>query len=51
MEGRIPVIAGIIVDATRDAIRRGMRVRDWSVAVHKLGTCGAAGLLSRDLVG
>ena len=26
--GRVPVIAGIIVDSTRDAIRRGKLVRD-----------------------
>jgi len=30
--GRIPVIAGIIVDSTRDAIRRGKLVRDMKVA-------------------
>jgi 4-hydroxy-tetrahydrodipicolinate synthase len=30
--GRIPVIAGIIVDSTRDAIRRGKLVRDMNVA-------------------
>lgn len=30
--GRIPVIAGIIVDSTRDAIRRGKAVRDLGVA-------------------
>jgi 4-hydroxy-tetrahydrodipicolinate synthase len=30
--GRIPVIAGIIVDSTRDAIRRGRLVRDMKVA-------------------
>lgn len=30
--GRIPVIAGIIVDSTRDAIRRGHLVRDMGVA-------------------
>jgi 4-hydroxy-tetrahydrodipicolinate synthase len=31
-KGRIPVIAGIIVDSTRDAIRRGKLVRDMNVA-------------------
>ena len=31
-KGRIPVIAGIIVDSTRDAIRRGKLVRDMKVA-------------------
>ena len=30
--GRIPVIAGIIVNSTRDAIRRGKLVRDMNVA-------------------
>lgn len=30
--GRIPVIAGIIVDSTRDAIKRGKLVRDFKVA-------------------
>lgn len=30
--GRVPVIAGIIVDSTRDAIRRGKLVRDMDVA-------------------
>lgn len=30
--GRLPVIAGIIVDSTRDAIRRGKLVRDLKVA-------------------
>ena len=30
--GRVPVIAGIIVDSTRDAIRRGKLVRDMKVA-------------------
>lgn len=30
--GRVPVIAGIIVDSTRDAIRRGKMVRDLGVA-------------------
>ncbi len=30
--GRIPVVAGIIVDSTRDAIRRGRMVRDLGVA-------------------
>jgi len=30
--GRLPVIAGIIVDSTRDAIRRGKLVRDMDVA-------------------
>lgn len=30
--GRVPVIAGIIVDSTRDAIRRGKLVRDMGVA-------------------
>jgi 4-hydroxy-tetrahydrodipicolinate synthase len=30
--GRIPVIAGIIVDSTRDAIKRGKLVRDLKVA-------------------
>jgi 4-hydroxy-tetrahydrodipicolinate synthase len=30
--GRIPVVAGIIVDSTRDAIRRGRIVRDLGVA-------------------
>lgn len=30
--GRIPVVAGIIVDSTRDAIRRGQAVRDLGVA-------------------
>src|SRR5205823_6475 len=30
--GRIPVIAGIIVDSTRDAIRRGKLVHDMNVA-------------------
>ncbi|MGY4289557.1 dihydrodipicolinate synthase/N-acetylneuraminate lyase [Bradyrhizobium sp. LM2.7] len=32
VNGRIPVIAGIIVDSTRDAIRRGRLVRDMNVA-------------------
>jgi 4-hydroxy-tetrahydrodipicolinate synthase len=32
VKGRIPVIAGIIVDSTRDAIRRGKLVRDLNVA-------------------
>src|SRR6187402_1598523 len=32
VQGRIPVIAGIIVDSTRDAIRRGRLVRDMNVA-------------------
>ena len=31
-QGRIPVIAGIIVDSTRDAIKRGKLVRDMRVA-------------------
>lgn len=31
-KGRIPVIAGIIVDSTRDAVRRGKAVRDLGVA-------------------
>ena len=31
-KGRAPVIAGIIVDSTRDAIRRGKLVRDMDVA-------------------
>jgi len=31
-KGRAPVIAGIIVDSTRDAIRRGKLVRDMGVA-------------------
>src|ERR1700754_2772734 len=31
--GRVPVIAGIIVDSTRDTIRRGKLVRDMNVAV------------------
>lgn len=31
-KGRIPVIAGIIVDSTRDAIKRGKLVRDMKVA-------------------
>ncbi|HZR89021.1 MAG TPA: dihydrodipicolinate synthase family protein [Bradyrhizobium sp.] len=30
--GRVPVIAGIIVDSTRDAIKRGKLVRDMNVA-------------------
>ena len=30
--GRVPVIAGIIVDSTRDAIRRGLAVKDLGVA-------------------
>jgi 4-hydroxy-tetrahydrodipicolinate synthase len=30
--GRIPVIAGIIVDSTRDAIRRGLAIKDMNVA-------------------
>jgi 4-hydroxy-tetrahydrodipicolinate synthase len=30
--GRIPVVAGIIVDSTRDAIRRGKAIRDLDVA-------------------
>lgn len=30
--GRIPVVAGVIVDSTRDAIRRGKAVRDMNVA-------------------
>lgn len=30
--GRVPVIAGIIVDSTRDAIRRGQAVQDLGVA-------------------
>jgi 4-hydroxy-tetrahydrodipicolinate synthase len=30
--GRVPVIAGIIVDSTRDAIRRGHQVRDFGIA-------------------
>ncbi|MCP5152742.1 MAG: dihydrodipicolinate synthase family protein [Ectothiorhodospiraceae bacterium] len=31
-KGRIPVVAGIITDSTRDAIRRGQSVRDLDVA-------------------
>ena len=31
-QGRVPVIAGIIVNSTRDAIRRGRLVRDMNVA-------------------
>jgi 4-hydroxy-tetrahydrodipicolinate synthase len=31
-KGRVPVIAGIIVDSTRDAILRGRLVRDMDVA-------------------
>jgi 4-hydroxy-tetrahydrodipicolinate synthase len=31
-KGRVPVIAGIIVDSTRDAVRRGRLVRDMNVA-------------------
>jgi 4-hydroxy-tetrahydrodipicolinate synthase len=31
-KGRLPVIAGIIVDSTRDAIRRGKLVRDMNIA-------------------
>ena len=31
-KGRVPVIAGIIVDSTRDAIKRGRLVRDMNVA-------------------
>jgi len=31
-KGRVPVIAGVIVDSTRDAIRRGKLVRDMKVA-------------------
>lgn len=30
--GRVPVIAGVIVDSTRDAIKRGKAVRDMNVA-------------------
>ncbi|MBM3645466.1 MAG: dihydrodipicolinate synthase family protein [Alphaproteobacteria bacterium] len=30
--GRVPVVAGIIVDSTRDAVRRGRAVRDLGVA-------------------
>jgi 4-hydroxy-tetrahydrodipicolinate synthase len=30
--GRIPVVAGVIVDSTRDAVRRGKAVRDMGVA-------------------
>ncbi len=30
--GRIPVVAGVIVDSTRDAIKRGQAVRDMDVA-------------------
>ncbi|MCA8928050.1 MAG: dihydrodipicolinate synthase family protein [Alphaproteobacteria bacterium] len=30
--GRVPVVAGVIVDSTRDAIRRGKAVRDLGVA-------------------
>lgn len=30
--GRVPVVAGVIVDSTRDAIRRGKAVRDMGVA-------------------
>ncbi|MDX6749835.1 dihydrodipicolinate synthase family protein [Geminicoccaceae bacterium 1502E] len=30
--GRVPVIAGIIVDSTRDAIRRGLAVKEMGVA-------------------
>lgn len=30
--GRVPVIAGVIVDSTRDAIKRGKLVRDLRVA-------------------
>jgi 4-hydroxy-tetrahydrodipicolinate synthase len=30
--GRVPVIAGVIVDSTRDAIKRGKAVRDMGVA-------------------
>ena len=30
--GRVPVVAGIIVDSTRDAVRRGKAVRDLGVA-------------------
>jgi 4-hydroxy-tetrahydrodipicolinate synthase len=32
VDGRVPVIAGIIVDSTRDAIRRGKALRDLGVA-------------------
>src|ERR671918_2388179 len=32
VEGRVPVIAGIIVDSTRDAIRRGKALADLGVA-------------------
>jgi 4-hydroxy-tetrahydrodipicolinate synthase len=31
-KGRVPVIAGIIVDSTRDAVKRGKLVRDMNVA-------------------
>ncbi len=31
-EGRVPVVAGIIVDSTRDAIRRGKAIADLGVA-------------------
>ena len=31
-QGRLPVIAGIIVDSTREAVRRGKDVRDLGVA-------------------
>jgi 4-hydroxy-tetrahydrodipicolinate synthase len=31
-KGRVPVIAGIILDSSRDAIRRGRLVRDMNVA-------------------
>ena len=30
--GRVPIVAGIIVDSTRDAIRRGLAIRDLGVA-------------------
>jgi len=32
VEGRVPIIAGIIVDSTREAIRRGQMIRDLGVA-------------------
>lgn len=31
-DGRVPIVAGVIVDSTRDAVRRGKAVRDLGVA-------------------
>src|SRR6201994_2729547 len=35
-KGRIPVLAGIMVDSTRDAIRRGKLVRDMDIAALQM---------------